>query len=69
MDNAVLVEVPLDLISDINRALREAKENSVELLSIHDNSFGRTTSKNKSAAMFYEKQITNLDVLILNTND
>ena len=64
-----LVEIPRDLISDINRALSEAKENSEELISIHDVRFGRATRKNKSIALLYEKQIENLKVLILNTND
>lgn len=64
----VKVWITLELMGRVNNALHEAKENSEELLSIHEENLGRTTSKNKAAAEFYDKQIENLKFLIHHTN-
>lgn len=65
----VTVEITLELRRRVNAALHEAKENSQELLSIHEESLGRTTSKNKSIAEFYDNQIKEFSFLIHHTND
>ncbi len=65
----VTVQITLELMRRVNEALHEAKENSHELLSIHDDSLGRTTKKNQSVADFYINQIKELEFLISHTGE
>ena len=66
--NVVTVEIALELKARGNKALYEARENAQELLCIHEECFGRTTSKNKAVAEFYDSQIKELSFLIHHTN-
>ncbi len=60
----VTVQVERKFICELNNLLTDARENSQQLLTEHDEALGRSTKKNLQIANMYIRELNQLDEAI-----
>ncbi|MES0445045.1 MAG: hypothetical protein ABUJ92_00730 [Desulfobacterales bacterium] len=60
----VCVQIPVDMMIRIHKALSDGKENTIECLNEHTNTYGHTTKKNRNILNMYENEINEAEDIL-----